>query len=324
MKRGFISVLMCVAVVVVALGGYVYWNPYWLIDHSVNLYLKEKGIQHRYVMVDGYNIHYLEAKPEGSGPEKPLLLVHGLGARAADWAKVIPAMAQGGYHVYALDLLGYGQSPKPLEGDFSLNSQERITTDFLRALNIPKADVAGWSMGGWVAMKVSLDHPEMVRRLMLYDSAGLYFVLDFPPSLFSPHDRTTFEALMDKIEPDQRRINIPGFVIPGMIRRFQMNRYIVQQTFASMLHGRELLDFRVHNLKMPVLIVWGTEDHLTPLEMGLRLHEAVPQSVFLGIRKCGHLTAAECPEPVIAATLKFLDAEPPLPPSATYVDGPKY
>lgn len=324
MKRGFISVLMCVAVVVVALGGYVFWNPYWLIDHSVNLYLKEKGIKHKYVMVDGYNIHYLEAQAEGSGPDKPLLLVHGLGARAADWAKVMPALAKGGYHVYALDLLGYGQSPKPLEGDFSLDSEERITTDFLRALNIPKADVAGWSMGGWVAMKVSLDHPEMVRRLALYDSAGLYFVVDFPPSLFSPHDRATFETLMDKIEPDQKRTRIPGFLIPGMIRRFQMNRYIVQQTFASMLHGRELLDFRVQNLKMPVLVVWGTEDHLTPLEMGLRLHEAVPQSVFLGVRKCGHLTAAECPEPVIDATLKFLDAEPALSPSTTYVDGPKY
>ena len=323
MKRAHISVLMCIAVVVIALGGYVFWNPYWLIDHSVNLYLKEKGIQHKYVTVDGYNIHYLEAKPAGGGPDKPLLLVHGLGARAADWAKVIPAMSAGGYHVYALDLLGYGQSPKPLEGDFSLDSEERITIGFLRALNIPKADVAGWSMGGWVALKLSLDHPEMVRRLMLYDSAGLYFVLDFPPSLFSPHDRESFEALMDKIEPDHRRINIPAFVIPGMIRRFQVNQYIVQQTFASMLHGREILDFRVHNLKMPVLIVWGTEDHLTPLEMGLRLHDSVSQSVFLGVRKCGHLTAAECPEPVIDATLKFLNAEPPLPPSTTYVDGPK-
>lgn len=323
MRRGITTALLVVAALVAASCAYVYWNPFWLVDRSVNLYLRGKGIQHHYVMVNGYRIHYLEAKPAGNGPEKPVLLVHGLGARASDWAKMIPDLAQGGYHVYALDLLGYGDSPKPEDGDFSLDGEERIATDFLRELKLQKVDLGGWSMGGWVAMKLALDHPEMVRRLMVYDSAGLYFVLDFPPSLFSPHDRAGFDALMDKIQPFQWRTKIPEVMIPGMIRRFQKNQFIVQQSFGSMLHGRELLDFRVGGLKMPVLIVWGTEDRLIPLDVGLRMHDLVPQSVFLGVRKCGHLTAAECAPPVVDQTLKFLNAEPPLSRSTSYVDGPE-
>ncbi|SDF09128.1 2-hydroxymuconate-semialdehyde hydrolase [Terriglobus roseus] len=304
-------------------GAYIYWNPLWLVDRSVNIYLRGKGIQHHYVMVDGYRIHYLEAKPEGNGPEKPVLLVHGLGARASDWAKMIPDLAKSGYHVYAPDLLGYGDSPKPADGDYTLDGEERIATDFQRALKLEQVDLGGWSMGGWVAMKMALDHPEMVRRLMVYDSAGMYFVLDFPPSLFSPHDRASFDALMDKIEPSRWRTKIPSIMIPGMIRRFQENQFIVQQTFGSMLHGRELLDFRLSGLKMPMLIVWGTEDRLIPLDVGLRMHDLVPQSVFLGVRKCGHLTAAECAPPVVDETIKFLNADPPLSRSTSYVDAPQ-
>ena len=323
MKVGLKYSLIVVVALLVCGFAYLCWNPYGLLDSLVDGYLKDHGVQHRFVTVDGYRIHYLEAQGEGGGPDKPLLLVHGLGARASDWSRMIPALAHGGYHVYALDLLGYGGSPKPTDGDYSLDNEERITTDFLRALKIEKADVGGWSMGGWVAMKLALDHPEMVRRLMVYDSAGLYFVLDFPPTLFSPSNRAEFEALMDRIEPNERRTKIPSVFIPGMIRRFGKSRFIVQQSFASMVHGRELLDFRVRKLKMPVLMVWGTEDHLTPLEMGLRLHESVPQSVFVGVRRCGHLAPAECPEQVIAPSLKFLDAQTALSPSISYVDGPK-
>jgi pimeloyl-ACP methyl ester carboxylesterase len=312
--------LACLAAVLALM---VYLNPFLLINYGVNAYLRQHGVQHRYVDVDGYSLHYLEAKP-AKGPEKPLVLVHGLGARATDWAPLLPELAAHGYHVYAPDLLGYGDSPKPRDGDASLAAEERITVGFLNAMHLQQPDVAGWSMGGWVAMKVALDFPARVRRLLLYDSAGMYFVIDFPRTLFTPSDRPGFDALMARIEPDQPRVHIPEFVIPGMLRRFQDNAAVVESSYKSMLTGREILDFRVHALKMPVLIVWGTEDHLTPLEIGLRLHELVPQSVFVGIRRCGHLTAAECAPQVLPVTEQFLDADPPMAPATTYLDGPPY
>ncbi|AFL87863.1 putative hydrolase or acyltransferase of alpha/beta superfamily [Terriglobus roseus DSM 18391] len=315
--------LASVAGLVVVLALVVWLNPFLLIDAGIDVYLRGHGVKHHHVDVEGYSIQYLEAKPPAGSPEKPLVLVHGLGARATDWTPLIPTLAAHGYHVYALDLLGYGNSPKPRDGDASLAVEERITLGFLQALHLDKPDVAGWSMGGWVAMKLALDHPEHVRRLLLYDSAGLYFIIDFPYSLFTPSDRAGFDALMERIEPDQPRMKMPAFVIPGMLRRFEKSRSIVDSSFHSMLTGREILDFRVHALKMPVLIVWGTEDKLTPLATGLRLHELVPQSVFVGLRGCGHLAAAECSSAALPATIKFLDAEPPMAASATYIDVPR-
>jgi abhydrolase domain-containing protein 6 len=322
-RRWPIRVALAAGIVVVVLALIVWLNPFLLIDAGVDVYLRTHGVEHHHVDVEGYSIQYLEAKAPAGSPEKPLVLVHGLGARATDWTPLIPVLAAHGYHVYALDLLGYGNSPKPRDGDASLAVEERITAGFLQALHLDKPDVAGWSMGGWVAMKLALDYPERVRRLLLYDSAGLYFVIDFPHTLFTPVDPAGFDALMDRIEPDHPRMKMPAFVIPGMLRRFEKNRAIVDSSFHSMLTGREILDFRVHALKMPVLIVWGTEDKLTPLATGLRLHELVPQSVFVGLRGCGHLAAAECSKQVLPETLKFLNAEPPLPPSVNYLDPPK-
>jgi pimeloyl-ACP methyl ester carboxylesterase len=295
----------------------LYWFPLWTVNQSQNLYMFRHGVDQHDIAVGEYQIHYLEAKPHVGGPDKPLLLIHGLGARATNWTPLIPELAANGYHVYALDLLGYGDSPKPANGDYSLAGEEKIVLGFLQAMNISKADVAGWSMGGWVAMKVALDRPDLVRRLMLYDSAGLYFKINFPLSLFVPTTPQEFEKLIYQIEPDKPFVKTPTYALHGMLRQMKANQPIVDASFRSMLTGSELLDFRVHALKMPVLIVWGTEDKLIPISMGLRLHELVPQSVFVGIAGCGHLAVAECAGQAAPVTLKFLAADPPQPPSIT-------
>lgn len=301
--------------------GFVYYNPFWLVDRGVNAYLRAHSVLDRHVEVDGNRIHYLEARPSATGPEKPIVLVHGLGARATDWAPMIPKLAKAGYHVYALDLLGYGASPKPADGDFSLTGEERVLTGFMRQLGVPKADVAGWSMGGWISMLFTLDHPEMVRRLLLFDSAGLYFDPDFSGSLFAPSDRAGLERLIARIEPDKPFLKVPGFAVSGMVRRLQANRWIIERSYRSMVSGREVLDFRLSQLQHPVLIVWGTEDKLTPFDQAARLHELMPQSALLGFRGCGHLAAAECARAIIPPMLSFLAAEPPPPPSATVLEG---
>ncbi len=319
-KRTWLVVLIALLTLGSSAGALLYYNPLWLLDRSVDVYLRGNGVRSHWVNVDGYRIHYLEAQTNNDHqPERPLLLIHGLGARATDWAPMLPELAMHGYHVYAIDLLGYGDSPKPAGGDYSLAAEERLTVDFMHALNMPQADVAGWSMGGWVATKVALDRPDLVHSLLLYDSAGMYFVINFPMSLFSPYDRAGIEELTARIEPDKPHIRIPGFAVPGMLRIFEKSRPIVDSSFQSMLTGHEILDFRVHQLKMPVLIVWGTEDKLTPFESALRLHELVPQSVLVGLKGCGHLAAAECANQVLPATERFLD-EPPASGSASIID----
>ena len=306
------------AVVALALvsGLLLYFNPFWLIDRGTDVYLYKNHIQNHEILVDGHRIHFLEALPPKGAPEKPIVLIHGLGARASDWAVLTPSLARHGYHVYALDLLGYGTSDKPPGGDFSLKAEERIVAGFIDELHLRQPDVAGWSMGGWLAAKYALDYPDRVRRLLLYDSAGLYMPLDFSPAVFAPHTPAELNELLYRIEPNKPHIRVPGFAMTGLLRRFGSKAWVVNNSLDSMLNGREILDFRIHRLKLPVLLVWGTEDKLTPFSSAQRLHELLPQSVLLGIDGCGHLAIAECASQAVPATIRFLNADPPLPASA--------
>lgn len=289
----------------------LYLNPFWLIDHGLRIYLGSHGVQERSTLVDGNRITYLEAKPAGSGPQRTLLLIHGLGARSLDWAPLIPTLAQRGYHVYALDLLGYGNSAKPADSDFSVETEEHVVQQFMQSLHLQRADVAGWSMGGWVAMLLTLDHPELVRRLVLLDSAGLYFDPDFDSSLFVPSDRAGLERLVTRLEPDTPNFAVPGWAAQGMLRRLQANRWIIQRSFRSMISGRSVVDFRLSQVHQPVLLLWGTQDKLTTFDQAERLHQLMPQSVLYGLSGCGHLAAAECTAVVVPLMTKFLESEPP-------------
>ncbi len=323
-KTWFVSLAAVLLLAGIGALAFLHNDPFWLVERGTDLYLWRNHVDHHDLIVDGNRIHYLETGPKSGTPDRPIVLIHGLGARASDWSVMIPALARAGYHVYALDLLGYGRSARPRDGDFSLSGEEKTVLGFIDALHLQQPNVAGWSMGGWIAMKFALDHPTRVRRLLLYDSAGLYMPVDFPLGLFNPITPAELEALLDRIEPNHRIIHIPSFAIPGLLRQKQKDAWIINASLASMLSGHDILDFRVHALKLPVLLVWGAEDKLTPLSGAIHLHELIPQSVLAELAGCGHLAAAECARQAIPPTLAFLHAEPPPPPAVLLIPKPKH
>jgi pimeloyl-ACP methyl ester carboxylesterase len=306
------AALRVIAAVVVlgVLGGLsFYLHPLWFSDQQIRFHLWREGVRSEYVTVDGYRIHYFEATPPKGVAGIPLLLVHGLGARGEDWGAMIPALAAQGFHVYAPDLLGYGRSARP-DVSYSISMQETVVVQFMQAMHLTRADVGGWSMGGWVAMKLALDHPEMVDRLMVYDSAGIYFPAAFGPELFTPSDIAGVRKLMQILTP--KPVHLPEFAAKAVLRRLEKNAWVLNRSTASMLRGRDLLDFKLHGIRQPMLIVWGAQDELIPLASGEAMHESVPQSVLAIVDGCGHLAPAECSKPVIESTVEFLKAEPPM------------
>jgi pimeloyl-ACP methyl ester carboxylesterase len=277
-------------------------------DQQLRLQLWREGVKSEYVVAGGYRLHYFEATPKDGASGTPVVLVHGLGARGEDWANMIPALAANGFHVYAPDLLGYGRSPKP-DVSYTIGLQEGVVVDFMRAMHVSRADVGGWSMGGWVVMKLALDHPEMVNRLMVYDSAGIYFPASFGPDLFVPADDAGLARLLKALSPIQR--TLPEFVQRAMLEKLNNNGWVIDRSMAAMADGRELLDFRLHDLKQPTLVVWGSKDDLIPLPVGQRIHSLIPDSSLLVVEGCGHLAPAECWRPVAKGTIDFLKTENP-------------
>src|SRR5271170_1367438 len=117
LKRALL-VLLCFAI---GLGLFACLRPLELLFTMVQVKLRLDGISSEFVNVDGYRIHYYTG---GSGP--PIVLVHGLGGRAEDWANLMPQLVHGGHRVYALDLLGYGRSARPLDAAYSIPQEAGI------------------------------------------------------------------------------------------------------------------------------------------------------------------------------------------------------
>ncbi|HEV3276570.1 MAG TPA: alpha/beta hydrolase [Terriglobia bacterium] len=310
MKRGrrLRRALALVFAVAACLGAIFFWRPFWIMDQVTRGSLRLDGVRSDYVQLGSYRIHYL-----AGGEGRPLVLVHGLGGRAQDWALLMPALMRHDYRVYALDLLGFGQSQRP-DVDYSIALQSEVLNQFFDSQHLSRADLGGWSMGGWVALKFTLAHPERVRRLVLFDSAGVDFKPAFDFTLFHPATVEQAEEFLTWLTPQSSRI--PRFIARDMIREMQPTGWVVDRARKSMVSGADLLNGRLGSIQAPVLIVWGKQDVLIPLFCADEMHREMPQSSLAIFDGCGHLAPVECGGRIVPETLRFLEAEPPLPPSA--------
>lgn len=266
--------------------------------------------------MDGNRIHFYEGGPASTAGKPPVVLVHGLGSTAERWASLMMQFAAAGRRVYALDLLGYGESAKPKDASYSIPMEAGIVEGFLHAKGIGEYDLCGWSMGGWVALQVALDenrsHARRVRRLVLFNSAGLRYQLEWDPELFVPDTPAKLSALDQLVFTHSSKL--PWFVKKDLSRQARREGWVIRRSLDSMLRGLDVEDGKLGELKMPVLIVWGKQDRIVPLSVGERMHAAMPQSVLDIYDGCGHLGPVLFAERIGPRVIEFLNVDPPEPP----------
>jgi pimeloyl-ACP methyl ester carboxylesterase len=268
------------------------------------MYLREElaGYESLSVVVGGHRMHYEAAGP-ASGPV--VVLVHGLGGRAEDWRNLAPYFVSAGFRVYMPDLLGYGRSEKPADFSYSVRDEADVLMGFFDALGLKQVNLGGWSMGGWIVQIVASTHPERVRRLMLIDAAGIYKEPDWNTDLFmskTPAQLAQLEALLMPHPP-----RIPGFVAQDILRVTARRSWVIKRALDTMLTGKDVTDDLLPKLQMPVLILWGKEDRITPLELGQKMHQLIPQSELDVFNGCGHLAPQQCTSdmgPMVVAFVK--------------------
>ena len=152
-----------------------------------------------------HSVHdsHLEVRVAGSGP--PVLLLHGFTGRAADWTSLAAALRRAGHRTISVDLLGHGRSPAPLDpGRYAIDRQAADLAALLRDVVGPSsADVVGYSMGARIALRLALDHPGAVRRL----------VLESPSSgIVDPTERAVRQAADERLATLLERDGIEAFV----------------------------------------------------------------------------------------------------------------
>jgi pimeloyl-ACP methyl ester carboxylesterase len=233
-----------------------------------------------------------------------VVLVHGLGGRAEDWRNLAPFIAKAGFRVYLPDLPGYGRSEKPADFSYSVRDEAAVVVGFLDALGLKRVDLGGWSMGGAIVQHVAADHPDRVRRLMLFDSAGLFVLPAWNVELFTPKSAAELEELDVLLMPNPPRL--PGFVARDILRVSDERAWIIHRALSTMLTGMDATDKLLPELKMPVLMVWGSDDRIMPVSQGGAMHRLVPQSELDVAAGCGHLAPGQCAPQMESQVVGFL------------------
>jgi pimeloyl-ACP methyl ester carboxylesterase len=304
-----VLVSVCIAIGV----GITAWlRPFWVLQKITEFQLLRAGIHSRSMILDGVRVHYLEG---GSG--KPIVLIHGLGSQAwQDWDDLAPQLVRAGYHVYALDLLGFGNSAKP-DVAYSIPLEAQFVEGFMNAKHLESVDVIGNSMGGWIALTVALERPPLVARLILLDSVGMTFRFSFDPMIFTPETRAQVDQLIAGLTGESSEA--PNLLKDDVIRRARNDGWVVKRVLASMTEGRDFLDTRLSSIKIPTLIIWGKQDTLVPPALGLSMHTEISQSTMVIYDQCGHIALQMCSDRVTPTVLSFLRGQGPAPGTTTEV-----
>jgi pimeloyl-ACP methyl ester carboxylesterase len=274
-----------------------YVRPLAVFGVIRSVLLRLQGFHSRYVQTGAWSIHYVEG---GDGP--PLVIIHGLSSRGEDFSPLLPSLARA-HHVYAIDLLGFGRSDRP-DVDYSVALQATVLRQFLDAVKVGKSDLVGVSMGGWTALKLAAEHPERVRRLVLIDSAGFRFMTTLDETSFSPTTSAQLHTLLEL--QAAKPIRMPGFIARDFLRRAKENSWITRRMMRSMLSAADAMDGKVARVTMPLLIVWGTADRLTPYPLAIRMKREMPQAEIVPLDGCGHIAILECRDRVLPQVESFL------------------
>src|SRR6202035_5939525 len=195
------------AALVIAIGVAFYERPVDFFNGLLHMQMALAGEHSSSVTVEGHRMHYYVAGPaDGS----PVVLVHGLGGQAEDWRNLAPFLRAAGYRVYTPDLFGFGQSERPADFSYSIPDQATSVFTFMDAMGLKQVDLGGLSMGGWVVQKMAADHPERIRKLMIFDSAGLNEKPIWNTALFTPASAVALDQLDALLMPQPPQV--PAFV----------------------------------------------------------------------------------------------------------------
>lgn len=271
--------------------------------YNESMYIRDdlSGVENKEAVIAGYRAHY-EVEGPDNGPA--VVLIHGLGGRAEDWRNLAPHLAKAGFRVYIPDLIGYGRTEKPSGFSYSVQDESKFVMEFLDALGLHRIDLGGWSMGGAIVQHIAAEHPERIRRLMLFDSAGLFVLPKWDVKLFTPDSTAELNQLDNLLMPDPPKV--PSFIARDILRVSNNRAWIIHRAMSTMLTGRDATDKLVPLLKMPVLIEWGEKDNITPLSLGETLHAMIPQSKLNVVPGCGHLAPDQCAAQMAPSVVQFL------------------
>jgi pimeloyl-ACP methyl ester carboxylesterase len=250
-----------------------------------------------------------------------VVLVHGFASALESWAGVVPTLAKT-HRVIALDLKGFGWTDRP-EGDYSPEAQAKLLLRLLELRGVSRSAIVAHSWGSSVALAASLQAPERVSKLALYDA--WVYEEQLPTFFHWARAEGVGEALFGLYykERADERIALAffdrKFVTEKLVESVDdaLDRPGTLAAALAAVRGQRYseVEHRYRGIDKPTLLMWGREDIVTPLKYGERLSRDLPSSKLVVYPRCGHFPMIEALAASNRDLVQFLNEGPrePLP-----------
>jgi pimeloyl-ACP methyl ester carboxylesterase len=271
---------------------------------------KYAGEPSRFADIEGMRVHY---RDEGQG--LPLVLLHGTSSSLHTWDDWVLRLKER-RRIVRLDLPGYGLTGPAPDADYTPARLARVVVKLLDKLSIERADVAGNSLGGRVALTMALDQRARVERLILVAASGLSG--QRPPSVFRLAQSSLGGAVLRWVTPrflvrantkqvygDLSRLREDVVDRYYDVARRAGNRQALIDRFQAA--APPALDARLKELHLPTLILWGGRDTWIPPSFGERFARGIAGAQLIVYPDAGHVPMEELPAQTARDAEAFLE-----------------
>ncbi len=284
------------------------YTPDIPVDHLRERYTYPES---QFLPFEGMQVHYRQT---GSGP--CLLLLHGVASSLHTWQGWHRRLSDA-YTVVSVDLPGFGLTGPHPQADYSEAMYMRLFDTLLSHLGQDSCLVAGNSFGGYLAWHYALARPQAVKKVVLLDAAG-----------FDNAEKTSnigFRLAMNPLTRPFTYYVTPRFVLqrsvanvygdpqkvtPQLVQRYYdlILRSGNRQAFATILnrlHQQRTNPDTLRHLHQPVLIIWGAQDRIIPMDNAYKFDDILPNSTLTILPDAGHVPMEELPEKTATMSRQF-------------------
>lgn len=250
---------------------------------------------------------------EGKG--EPILLVHGITTYSFIWRNIIPLLSTD-YDVIAIDLLGCGDSDKPLNVSYAIKDHAERLHEFVTKMGIGKFHFVGHDLGGGMGQIFAVRHPELLYDLTLINTVAYDFWPVQPITalrtpivrqfLMASFDLGTFKLVVKRgIYHKDRVTNELMDLFMKPMQTSEGRKAFLH--FAKCLDNHNLMEIErdLRNLMIPVLILRGDADPYLGAGISEKLHREIPLSRLVRFPRGGHFIQEDEPEKIVQEMMGF-------------------
>ncbi|WP_201603861.1 alpha/beta hydrolase [Psychrobacter submarinus] len=233
---------------------------------------------------------------------EPLLLIHGFGGNKDNFTRIADELED--YHLIIPDLLGFGESSKPMSADYRSQAQATRLHELLQAKGLASnIHIGGNSMGGAISVAYAAKYPKDVKSLWLVDSAG-FWSAGVPKSLEGAtlennplliNSKEDFYKMYDFVmyKPPYLPKSVKAVFAQERINNKELDAKILEQIVTDNVEERAQI---IADYNIPTLVVWGEKDQVIKPETVNVIKNIIPQAQVIMMEDIGHVPMIEAVE----------------------------